>query len=133
MARTKFSATQEQRSVVSALVAFGIPQEQILSRVINPQTGKPISINVLKREFKRELAEGLVDKNIQVAGTLYNAAIRGNVTAMIFWLKTRGQGQRVAKTEVEVDAKDTAEAFAEAVAKALGDADKKTTEKFAPV
>ena len=56
-----------------------------MSRVvgINPKT--------LRKYYREELDLGETKANAQVAGFLFNAAKNGNLTAQIFWLKTRAR------------------------------------------
>jgi len=73
-----------QRRQVEAMAAYGIPEVDI-SRVmgIDPRT--------LRNDYRDELDLGQTKANAQVAGFLFNAAKNGNVTAQIFWLKTRAR------------------------------------------
>lgn len=68
--------------------------------VINPDTGKPISPVTLRKYFRDELDRGLIQTKMRVGGALVRAALGvpptehhaghpGNVTAMIFYLKTQ--------------------------------------------
>lgn len=43
----------------------------------------------LCKYFRSELDTAAAHSNMAVVGALYNAAMSGNVTAMIFWCKTR--------------------------------------------
>jgi hypothetical protein len=67
---------------VEAMAAYGIPEADI-SRVmrLDPKT--------LRKHYREELDLGESKANAQVAGFLFSAAKNGNVTAQIFWLKTR--------------------------------------------
>jgi hypothetical protein len=69
---------------VEALAAYGIPEYEI-ARVlaIDPKT--------LRKHYREELDLGATKANAQVAGFLFAAAKSGNVTAQIFWLKTRAR------------------------------------------
>ena len=58
-----------------------------------------ISIVTLHRHYRKELDHGRHQVNIKVVQSLYKAAVEGNVTAQIFWAKTR-LGWRE-KSEVE--------------------------------
>jgi hypothetical protein len=66
------------------MAAYGIPEADI-SRVagLDPKT--------LRKHYRDELDLGETKANAQVAGFLFNAAKNGNVTARIFWLKTRAK------------------------------------------
>jgi hypothetical protein len=69
---------------VEAMTGYGIPEADI-SRVlkIDPKT--------LRKYYSDELNLGHTKANAQVAGFLFNSARNGNVTAQIFWLKTRAR------------------------------------------
>src|SRR6185369_12263297 len=73
-----------QRRQVEAMAAYGIPEIDI-SRVLrlDPKT--------LRKHYRDELDTGSTKANAQVAGFLFNSARNGNVTAQIFWLKTRAR------------------------------------------
>ena len=50
-----------------------------------------ISDPTLREHYRTELDSGVCDANATVASKLYELAIGGNVTACIFWLKTRAR------------------------------------------
>ena len=56
---------------------------------ISPVVG--IDPKTLRKHYREELDLGETKANAQVAGFLFNAAKNGNVTAQIFWLKTRAK------------------------------------------
>lgn len=66
------------------MAAYGIPEINISQVVgVDPKT--------LRKHYREELDLGETKANAQVAGFLFNAAKNGNVTAQIFWLKTRAK------------------------------------------
>ena len=66
------------------MAAYGIPEPDVARVVgIDPKT--------LRKYYRDELDLGATKANAQVAGFLFNAAKNGNVTAQIFWLKTRAR------------------------------------------
>ena len=73
-----------RRRQVEAMSAYGIPEADT-ARVlgIDPKT--------LRKHYREELDLGATKANAQVAGFLFNSAKSGNVTAQIFWLKTRAR------------------------------------------
>lgn len=85
--------------MVEMMTAFGIPQEQI-ARVL---TDEGLSVDTLQRYFDREIKTGLAKANTKVAMSLFKQAIGGNVTAQIFWLKTRARWQEVVRVEPAED------------------------------
>jgi hypothetical protein len=84
MGRRAHRPDPSQRRQVEALAAYGIPEADISGVVgIDPKT--------LRKHYRDELNLGETKANAQVAGFLFNAAKNGNVTAQIFWLKTRAK------------------------------------------
>ena len=84
MVRRSHRPDPSQRRQVEALAAYGIPEADISGVVgIDPKT--------LRKHYRDELNLGETKANAQVAGFLFNAAKNGNVTAQIFWLKTRAK------------------------------------------
>src|SRR3954462_1750667 len=75
------------------MAAYGIPEPNIARVVgVDPKT--------LRKHYRDELDMGETKANAQVAGFLFNSARTGNVTAQIFWLKTRARW-REAPTELK--------------------------------
>ena len=70
------------REKVRHLAGVGVRQDDI-ARIIGcaPKT--------LRKRFRDELDRGVAEANATVSGYLFAAAKAGNVTAQIFWLKTR--------------------------------------------
>ena len=81
--RPEYGPSGEQRAVVCALAAYGVPQEEIARHLgVAPKT--------LRNHFRDELDKAAIDANAKVAASLFELATTGgNVTAAIFWLKTR--------------------------------------------
>src|SRR6266478_5843291 len=84
MGRRAHRPDPSQRRQVEAMAAYGISEDNI-SRVIG------IDPKTLRKHYRDELDLGETKANAQVAGFLFNAAKSGNVTAQIFWLKTRAK------------------------------------------
>src|SRR4030088_3120937 len=84
MSRPTHQPDPSQRRQVEAMAAYGIPETDVARTVgIDPKT--------LRKCYREELDLGTTKANAQVAGFLFNAAKNGNVTAQIFWLKTRAR------------------------------------------
>ena len=82
MSRRAHQPDPAVRRQVEAMAAYGIPEIDISMVVgIDPKT--------LRKHYRDELDFGQTKANAQVAGFLFNSARTGNVTAQIFWLKTR--------------------------------------------
>ena len=84
MGRRAHKPDPAQRRQVEAMAAYGIPAEDI-SRVVG------IDPKSLRKHYRDELDLGETKANAQVAGFLFNSAKSGNVSAQIFWLKTRAR------------------------------------------
>jgi hypothetical protein len=82
MGRRRHQPDPSQRKQVEAMAAYGIPETDI-ARVIG------IDPKTLRKCYREELDLGETKANAQVAGFLFTNARNGNVTAQIFWLKTR--------------------------------------------
>lgn len=74
--------TEEQRGMVQAMAAFGIPYEQV-ANVLS------ISQDALEANFAEELRQGTPIANAQVAAWLFGACRDGDVSAMKFYLGCR--------------------------------------------
>lgn len=79
----KHQVTDETRDRVRMLKCCGVTNAMVASVL-------GISEDTLERYYRDELAHGLADATSRIAGTLYQKALSGDTTAMIFWLKTRG-------------------------------------------
>ena len=102
--------------------------------IINPNTGKPVSETTLRKYFRAELDRGLIQTKMRVGGSLVRAALGvpptehhaghpGNVTAMIFYLKTQagwkeGDAPLPPSGDEEVDMQDAGRRIAFALAAA---------------
>lgn len=73
---------QEHAKIVQSLAQYGIPQRQIAIHI-------GMDVATLTRLYRKELEEGAMTTNNKVAKTLYEKAIAGDTTALIFWCKTR--------------------------------------------
>jgi hypothetical protein len=100
LGQPKYRFTDTQRNMVENLVAAGLTHVQIAPLVKDQRTGKSISVPSLERHFKTELRDGLPKANATIAGALFSTARDGNVTAQIFWLKTRARWKETNVLEV---------------------------------
>jgi hypothetical protein len=90
--RPGFRPTDEQREIVRRAVAIGLTHEHVRQLVLK-RDGRPISAPTLRKHFRQELSDGLWQANFTVANKLFSAALNGNITAQIFWLKNRAGWQ----------------------------------------
>lgn len=84
MGRPKIQPSEEMRRSVETMSAFGVSAQDI-ARAFKT------SVDTLRRHFRDELDNAAARANTKVAGFLFKAAREGNVTAQIFWLKTRAR------------------------------------------
>jgi len=81
--RPQFEPTDEQRRTVRAMVAYGVPLEDI-AKVIG------VDRKTLSKHFRQEIDTAAAEANAKVAQSLYKNAVEHNTTAaQIFWLKTK--------------------------------------------
>tara|TARA_Y100000593_G_scaffold38802_1_gene75111 strand:+ start:784 stop:1110 length:327 start_codon:yes stop_codon:yes gene_type:complete len=95
------------RKTVKAMAAYGIRHDDI-ARVVGV-TGK-----TLRKHYRGELDTGHIEANAQVAGSLFQNAKGGNVTAQIWWTKTR-MGWSEKRDDDDGAAKDKAREVRDAV------------------
>ena len=100
--RPAFRPTDEQRRQVEALVGIGIRESDIVRLIVNPQTGRAIDEKTLRHHFRKEIDTGQVKANAAVAQSLLKLATSGNVTAAIFWAKTRMGWKETNVTEIDL-------------------------------
>lgn len=94
--RKSHEPTAETRSNVKALASVGTTQEHIAIYL-------DIDVKTLRKHYRRELDTSLIIANSNVAKSLYKNANDGNVTAQIFWLKTKGGwSERRSQLEAEL-------------------------------
>lgn len=85
--RPAYQPTEKDRAQVRMLSGMGVPDYDI-AKVMQ------ISAPTLRKYFAHELEVGHIEANAQVARSLYKQAtdpVKPNVTAAIFWLKTRAR------------------------------------------
>jgi hypothetical protein len=84
MGRRAHKPDPNLRRQVEALAAYGIPAAEI---------GRTLGVDAktLRKHYRDELDLGATKANSQVASFLFTAAKSGNLTAQIFWLKTRAR------------------------------------------
>lgn len=121
--------------MVEAACGLGIPEDQIVRVVINPDTGRPIASNTLRKYFRAELDRGLIETKMRVGSSLVRMALGvaptehhaghpGNVAAAISYLKTQAgwkEGeppQQPQSDEDQVDMQDAGRRIAFALAAA---------------
>lgn len=106
----KHKPDDKLRAQVSALVSFGVTHADI-SKYIG------INTDTLTKYYRHELDTGAIHANAQVAGKLYKKAVQAeDLSAMIFWLKTRARW-RTADKEDAIKGESLVEKMLEQLAK----------------
>ncbi len=82
MARPPVSFSEEQRESIKVMAGIGIIHKNIAK--VMGTTSK-----TLRKHCKHELDVGGTEATMEVAKSLYNLAVGGNVAACIFWMKAR--------------------------------------------
>jgi hypothetical protein len=100
--KPRFQPSPEQRRQVETLAGFGITQNQI-ALIIG--CSKP----TLLEYFETELALGDAKATAKVAQSLFQKAVNGDVSSMIFWMKARAKwSERIVQEHVGEDGKPLA-------------------------
>ena len=89
--------TAKERAQVRTMVAAGIPTKDIAAVM-------GCSNKTLYKYYREEIRTGAAEVNGYVAGRLLESIKKGNVTAMIFWAKTRMRWREADKTENNTEA-----------------------------
>jgi hypothetical protein len=138
MARPTFTPTDAQRENVKILSACGVPQSTMCQIIVGKND--PIDEKTLRKHFKVELESGAALANAKVAQSLFKKATGGNVTAQLFWLKTRagwketqnlevtGKNGGAIETTQKVNVADMTPAQIKALVESLGDEKENDTE-----
>ena len=93
--RPMFVPTQQERDQVETMSGFGVPFDQIAALVRNG-----IDLDTLRKHFSAELINGKAKANQKIGRSIYNKAMDGDTTAMIWWSKTQMRWSEVQKHEV---------------------------------
>lgn len=82
--RPAFEPTDAERKQVEAMSGYGLPIEQIAVLVRDG-----IDADTLRKYFAKELIAGKAKANSGVGRTLFQKAMGGDTSAMIWWSKTQ--------------------------------------------
>lgn len=82
--RPAFEPTEVDRKQVEAMAGYGVPFEQIAALIRGG-----IGIDTLRAHFSSELISGKAKANAQVGKGVFQKAMSGDTTAMIWWTKTQ--------------------------------------------
>lgn len=85
MSQTRpYKPTEIERVRVELMRMCGMDRESIAHHL-------GMSIGTLDKHFKRELSEGGNFATYKVASELFKNAMKGNVQAQMFWMRTQGR------------------------------------------
>lgn len=116
--RKPWKPNDEQRMHIRVLSTEGATQEKIAAIM-------GVSVETLVKHCRAELEDGVEIVNAQIAGSLVSEAMKGNVTAIIWYEKTRRRMKDVTAHEISgpnggaipvdhsISAKEAAERFKE--------------------
>ena len=82
--RPSFEPTPAERKQVEALAGYGVPQAKIATLVRDG-----IDKVTLLKHFRAELDRGIAKADAKISETLFQQAVSGNTSALIFWAKAR--------------------------------------------
>jgi hypothetical protein len=92
--RQAFTPTNDERSRVEAMSGYGVPIEQIAVLIRDG-----IDTDTLRKYFHTELQAGKAKANAKIGQTLFQKAVGGDTTAMIWWSKTQMKWAETQKVE----------------------------------
>lgn len=93
--RPAFEPTDAERKQVEAMSGYGLPIDQIAILVRDG-----IHIDTLRKHFANELVSGKAKANSGIGRTLFQKAMDGDTTAMIWWTKTQMRWAETQKHEL---------------------------------
>jgi hypothetical protein len=93
--RKAFEPTDAERKQVEAMSGYGVPMDQIAILVRDG-----INVETLRKYFERELATGKAKANSKIGSTLYQKAVDGDTTSLIWWSKTQMRWKEVQQHEI---------------------------------
>jgi hypothetical protein len=89
--RKGYTPTEGDQIFIRKLTSYGLTVDEIAT-CINGRYGQcGVTPDVIRRHFKQELADGRQLAIILCAGKLFDKVRKGNLGAIIFYLKTQGR------------------------------------------
>ena len=85
--------TENSRKQVETSAGLGLPHEQIAALV-------GIDDKTLRKHYRTELDVGKAKASASIARSLYNKALGGDTTAMIWWTKAQMRWSETVKQEL---------------------------------
>lgn len=113
LGRKRIERDPELAKKVQLMAQYGLPQEDI-ARLID------MSRPTLCRLYRKELDKGVAYANMRVGQKLFELCMNGDVTAMIFWAKTRMGWHTIPKFDEKAQAHNNLEQLKQAIKEAFG-------------
>lgn len=88
--------TENEIQIATRLARLGIRFEDIAKAM-------DMTVDTLRKYAGKEMSAAKVKANSEVAQALFNKALKGDTTCMIFWLKTQARFQEVQKHEISAE------------------------------
>jgi hypothetical protein len=80
-------------ALVEAMAQYGVPQDEIAAKI-------GMSVDTMVKLYKQELITGRTNANVKVGKRLFDKAMSGDTTALIFWAKTRMGWREIQKIDL---------------------------------
>lgn len=90
--RKKIEWNEYDAKMVESLSQYGVPQEEIAQRI-------GISVDTMATVYRAEILRGRGNANANVGKRLFQKAMDGDTTALIFWAKTRMGWKEIQKID----------------------------------
>lgn len=94
MGRRAHVKTDQNAKTVQSMAQYGVPQKDIAAVI-------GVSIDVLRKYYQQEIDKGSAMANSKIAERLFNKAMDGDVSALIFWAKCRMRWRTEEKQDKE--------------------------------
>ena len=111
MAESRVKFDEGKAKIVRALAGYGVPQEDIAATI-------GCCVETMQKLYKKEISKGRAAANSQIGKRLFDKAMEGDVSALIFWatcrMRWRTEDSKSEKPETEDTAKKTLEAIRQA-------------------
>ncbi len=111
--------TAKTREKVCDFKSFGITNEEIANYL-------GISIETLTKYYREELDKSIINANAAMAQSLYKKGLNGDISAQIFWLKTRGRW----RTEDSIKLAESNEDLTQEMKSLRAELDKKNKKEY---
>lgn len=82
MARGKYIPTDEHRDAAKRLASYGV-KDSVIAGLMD------ISVDELYEHYSKDMAMAEINVNAQVTKALLDSCLDGNVTAQMFWIRSR--------------------------------------------